>query len=1038
MGLLSGFSAALAFSSVASTSISSISIIGTKLFDASGQEFFVQGVAYQQENTNSATIITDPLANAAACHRDAPLMQKLGINTIRTYAIDPTLDHKECMAEFESVGIYVVSDLSQPRASINRDDPLWDTTLFDRYTAVVDALAIYPNVIGFFAGNEVSSNITNSVASAFVKAAIRDTKAYIAQKNYKNLFVGYVWLLMTIRLSVTHWANISPVAMRRIGLTFSVTTFTVGRHLHHLTLTNLKEFQKYPIPSIFSEVGCNLVESARPFTEIEAIYGDQMAPVLSGCIVYMWFQEENDYGLVNVSGDQVTLRQDYTNLQTELAKVNPTRAQKSSYKPSSSLLECPSDATAWPVSNVLPPSPNKDLCSCMIASLSCVVADNVESKDYGTIFGQVCGASSCDGIHANGTTGEYGAYSMCQAKEKLSFALNQYYKKQNYASTACDFNGQAKIQSPKTSGSCKSILSEAGTDGTGKVSSSISASSKGSGSSSGKSAGVVLSFNTIKTALVVAGALGQQNIAKMCAKQDTSEAKNRYALPLWYATEIPRFLKSPSAIARSSFSIAAVLLLSTSVFATLDPIVSKGTKFFYKTSGTQFYIKGVAYQQDLTNATTNVSYVDPLADSAACTRDVPYLKALGVNAVRTYAINPTQDHSTCMQLLDAAGIYVVSDLSEPRNSINRDDPIWNVALFTRYTQVIDSLAPYSNVLAFIGGNEVSNNSTNTDASAFVKAAVRDSKAYLAAKGYRDIPVGYAANDDADIRLDMAQYFACGNTTERVDFYAANIYSWCGTSTFTDSGYQQRTQDFSTYPVPVFFGEFGCNLVQPRPFTEVEVIFGPQMTPVWSGGLAYMWVQEANNYGLVEINGNTVTLLQDYQNYKAELAKINPITVNINAYTPTRLTIDCPASGHSWAASTLLPPTPNQSLCTCMVSSLSCVASSSLSATQVASSFATVCGLVSCAGINANGTTGVYGAYSMCGANDQLSFVFNQYYIAQKKNPSACDFGGAAKLTTPSSVSSNCQSLMGQAKSDGTGAVQATSTDLVAASSGVFT
>ena len=35
----------------------------------------------------------DPLSNGTLCLRDAALMQRLGINTIRIYNLDPSLNH---------------------------------------------------------------------------------------------------------------------------------------------------------------------------------------------------------------------------------------------------------------------------------------------------------------------------------------------------------------------------------------------------------------------------------------------------------------------------------------------------------------------------------------------------------------------------------------------------------------------------------------------------------------------------------------------------------------------------------------------------------------------------------------------------------------------------------------------------------------------------------------------------------------------------------------------------------------------------------
>jgi hypothetical protein len=43
--------------------------------------------------------------------------------------------------------------------------------------------------------------------------------------------------------------------------------------------------------------------------------------------------------------------------------------------------------------------------------------------------------------------------------------------------------------------------------------------------------------------------------------------------------------------------LAAATTLVASANAAVDPIVIKGSKFFYKTNGTQFFMKGVAYQR---------------------------------------------------------------------------------------------------------------------------------------------------------------------------------------------------------------------------------------------------------------------------------------------------------------------------------------------------------------------------------------------------------------------------------------------------------
>jgi hypothetical protein len=400
--------------------------------------------------------------------------------------------------------------------------------------------------------------------------------------------------------------------------------------------------------------------------------------------------------------------------------------------------------------------------------------------------------------------------------------------------------------------------------------------------------------------------------------------------------------------------------------------------------------------------------------------------ALRTNVIRTYAVNPTADHSTCMNALAAAGIYVVSDLSDPTNSINRDDPQWTTDLYTRYTTLVDNLAQYNNVLGFFAGNEVSNSVNTTAASAFVKAAVRDTKAYIVTKGYRPMGVGYATYD-GDIRDQLAQYFNCGNSSESIDFWGYNVYSWCGDSSYTLSGYDERTAFFQNYNVPTFFAEYGCNTVEPRTWTEVGTLYGSQMTGVWSGGIVYQYFQSTNNYGLVQLSGSSVSTLVDYSYLSVAMATVSPSSTAMSAYNPSLTATTCPSVGPSWSAvASPLPPAPNANLCNCASSAAQCVVKSGTPETAYGDIFNYICSAdaAACAGIAGNATSGTYGAFEPCPAEQQLNYVLNQYYMNQNSVSSACNFAGSAQVTAAASATGTCGSLLSAVGAAGTGTVSA--------------
>jgi len=109
-----------------------------------------------------------------------------------------------------------------------------------------------------------------------------------------------------------------------------------------------------------------------------------------------------------------------------------------------------------------------------------------------------------------------------------------------------------------------------------------------------------------------------------------------------------------------------------------------------------------------------------------------------------------------------------------------------------------------------------------------------------------------------------------------------------------------------YPVPVFWSEDGCNLVRPRTFSDMQAIYGPNMTPIMSGTIVYEWTQETNDYGIIQYPdtaiqdgvtvpvGVPVPLQPEFNNLKSAWANVSPTIVAEADYKPTMTVVACPA------------------------------------------------------------------------------------------------------------------------------------------------
>jgi 1,3-beta-glucanosyltransferase GAS1 len=322
--------------------------------------------------------------------------------------------------------------------------------------------------------------------------------------------------------------------------------------------------------------------------------------------------------------------------------------------------------------------------------------------------------------------------------------------------------------------------------------------------------------------------------------------------------------------------------------------ISTNGKAFVDASGKRFMVRGIALSTAMKMDDTN----DLLADA---NHDyikniiLPHFTYMGVNTVRVYQVDPTQSHKKVMNLLADNGIYVMVGLATQDISVDRMDPHYTSALYQRGTDVIDEFQQYSNTLVFSVGNEVifpgemyailkkkgvlhSGAATavlENSCAAVIKSFIRDMKAYLKSNGYRQIPVGMAMQDGAQVSMPdsnligtnvVAQYYAAGSADERADYIGINTYRYVNPSTGHGplNAYDGLAAEVSTLPVPVFLTESGgLNIPahetvpnSSRDWTIVTQVFNnPTLYQQLSGQIAFEFFEKDAYHGLFVQNSD---------------------------------------------------------------------------------------------------------------------------------------------------------------------------------------
>jgi len=346
-----------------SSTLTPITVKGNAFFQGTSR-FYIRGVDYQPGGSSK---LSDPIADETGCTRDIKYFQELGINTVRVYSVDNSVNHDACMSALAAAGIYLVLDVNTPLFSLRRDQPAisYNSEYLQNVFATIDAFANYTNTLAFFSGNEVINDDTTTSAAPYVKATTRDMRQYIGSRGYRQIPVGYSAAdVNSNRLEMAEYMNCGSDDERSDFFAFNDYSWCDPSSFQISGWDQkVKNFTNYGIPLFLSEYGCNT--NTRKFEEVAALYNTEMTSVYSGGLVYEYSEEGSNYGLVTLTGTgsaaTVSLKPDFTALQTAYkGTANPSG--DGGYNSTGGASGCPVQSANWNVtSDALPAIPSAAL-----------------------------------------------------------------------------------------------------------------------------------------------------------------------------------------------------------------------------------------------------------------------------------------------------------------------------------------------------------------------------------------------------------------------------------------------------------------------------------------------------------------------------------------------------------------------------------------------------------------------------------------------------------------------------------------------------
>ncbi|MEI8012198.1 MAG: glycoside hydrolase family 2 TIM barrel-domain containing protein, partial [Candidatus Omnitrophota bacterium] len=199
------------------------------------------------------------------------------------------------------------------------------------------------------------------------------------------------------------------------------------------------------------------------------------------------------------------------------------------------------------------------------------------------------------------------------------------------------------------------------------------------------------------------------------------------------------------------------------------------------------------------------------------TRDIPLMKAMGVNTIRTYKKEPTQ--KAALDALYAQGIYVVMgfpvdpsyrDALGATKVVNFGDPVVRANIKTRFVAMVHHWKNHPAILMWMLGNEVNAALDNTNRAAWYSLVNECAAAAHAEEGAAYHPVT-SANADSLVNPWAKDMLTYNSLMPDLDLWSLQMYRGAGFS----GAFAAFKTATAKLPKPLLVSEFGADAYDAR-------------------------------------------------------------------------------------------------------------------------------------------------------------------------------------------------------------------------------